>query len=537
MAYAAGNRPAECRYYSFTRNYAYDYEKAILEGRTPPTEDEWKDAMRAFYAPVAQSAHWTLLMFHDKDLIKDDNGNIIDKGLHLHGIAHYTRSLTFSAAVTRTGVTREENVQPITNKKNLTAALLYLTHSTERARKQKKYEYDVSAVEVYVAPGVNFDYRQARFGNIPESNKLEEERRRDVRLAITMLVKDGVITVEQAQMLYDMDAFKVDFDALMFNQHRTAYEKDRDEFGKRMTQWLTINQRSLTNIYVQGPSGRSKTEVAVALARYFGDGKPFHLCGTKGKDKTFDFANTYDGEKVSVLNELQGNFYEPAEFCSLFDPIHAATANSRNKDKPWYANFCINTTSVEFERFIWSCYQPYAKDNLPVGDKELSTDKEWQDHYESDENIASKICEIRRRWQIWVELTDVEENGATVPCAIIRVQKTHFPAHCFYRDADKANYAKSGIWHDFATVPLRSPSDFDWFCKQVDAALHYYYEVLHPDYYVTPWNAPKPDFHSERPFHKSTADKAFAVFDAVAYSALGIEQPVKVVDVIDVPEE
>ena len=513
------------RKYSVTRHYAYDCMAAANAGQPIPTEDEWKDQIRKQFQPDVQKAYSVVIMFHDSDVERDlDNGYIRPKPLHVHIVIHYTQAIDMSLAITRTGATSAENIRAITSKANLTKAYLYLTHSTEQARREKKFEYDVSRVEVYVRDGHSFDYRQARFGNIPDEDKLEAEQAREAQLYYTQQIVDGEMTVEEVHVRgYIQDEKHVDFDDLLWKRHRAGYEADRAEYMKRMSNEYAkpgVN-RSLSMIYIQGPTARGKTNLAEALATRWGGDRPFHSVAAQGEGKTFDFAGNYDGQDVTIVNELAPS-YRPEEFCNIFDPIHAASVNSRNYDKPWYARYCINTTSMHLEEFLWQIYLPFAKTRIPVGDKELHGDEQWQKHYESVDTVASKISEMRRRWNVWVVLSERYEY-TVIPggrkTKVITVADIHVrtdavnPNHCYYLPADQSRM-RDGIldndgkmpWIKVNSLPYRDDNDLPALVDAIEAALRQYYELN--GYAVTPWNTPRPSFAALREAKDDAASTA-----------------------------
>ena len=503
-----GTKVTRARNHAWERSYKYEAEAAARAGKPVPTQEEWREQVRndvrcrvyGWIDPSTGQVHnpvssWCDLMFHDKDFVIDEHGHASDKGLHVHGVENSKESLLLSTAINRYGVSHELNISPLDKRAYIVERLQYLAHISARAIRDGKYVYDISEVESYVGVGVTHDYRQMISGKAAELKAGETEQKLAIRREAHVAVREEGIPLEAIQRTYYAGAEnKCMFDENDWAVHRGQYEGDEREWMKAMERALSFNNRCLTTIYIEGTGEKNKSAICETYAQRKADRRGVHRVAAPGKKTTFDFADGYNGQRVTIAPESAGSSYTQGQFCDVFDPIHAGKANSRNVDKMWFAEWALLNSSRSLEEFIWGLYRDYAKeaipgkpdglDNMTEGDAMLA----WRDHYEGITSVADAIWQIRRRFALWVRL---EGDNAVI---YVRTPDTNY-RHCPYFEDEIEDALQA--WERFASVPNDgSPSSIEAICDAMDEGVKRYYAVN--GYTVTPWTCQRPDpFYGE----------------------------------------
>jgi len=249
--------------------------------------------------------------------------------------------------------------------------------------------------------------------------------------------------------------------------------------------WYQTNNRCLTNIFITGCGGLGKSTVGEYLAAEFADSRGVHKPASPGEKTTFDFAGDYSGERVTLFNEFAAAF--PVEqFLDVFDPIRATNVNSRNCDKPWFADYGIFTTSRGIEQFIYDMWSPYAKLHIDldrVKFPNLVTNQQWLNAWESsDSEVADKIRQIRRRFAVLVKL---EQGKASV---FVRLDAFNVP-HIYLYDSPQTGAEPFALFQQMP-FDVNQRTDIKNLVKLVKSAITGYYEVN--KYSITPKTVKKP---------------------------------------------
>lgn len=162
------------RNYTMQRNYEFDThdENGISDGRTI---EEWMDDIRKDWSPSKLKAKYIYLIFHKDDT--DDNGML--KGVHVHGYANFTETISQSVAIERTGCSSSKNCEEVRSKSN---ALRYMLHITEKAIKEEKYIYGEDKIEILLPDGEDKEKYRKKFHSMIKKSEEEEEIKDDKKL-------------------------------------------------------------------------------------------------------------------------------------------------------------------------------------------------------------------------------------------------------------------------------------------------------------------------------------------------------------------
>lgn len=179
---------------------------------------------------------------------------------------------------------------------------------------------------------------------------------------------------ENGDPVYSSEAIS-DISHVFWIRYRSAFQQASEEYLIQRSAYLkrdlsekpedikfsTLDDRddrNLTNIYVAGPAGTGKSQ----LAKYLGLeldtlGHGIHNAPAPSAGKTFDFTNTYSGEDVTVLNDIDAGAFEFREFFNVFDLHQRAPISSRNNDRNWFAHYAILTNSFDLGTYVHDMIQ------------------------------------------------------------------------------------------------------------------------------------------------------------------------------------
>lgn len=399
------------------RNYYYETHDDKGNLTSDITEDDWRkkvvSEVRGYMNDGNQDNGLIEIFyaFHDRDI--NDDGT--SKGLHVHFVAHFAKKRLLTSAVKFFGASSVQNCQHCYS---YVDSCRYLIHVSEKALNEMKTIYLPEIVSGWriaedggLVSTTITDFKQAMSA---KNGRRTRQQQKKVKDSCAIGVMSGNSIVSDVRDLYLQDSQHVGLSAVDYLSDKTIYERASSEWLQMITEFYQKHYCPLTSVYICGGGGTGKTSLANALARKLADSHGIHQVASAGKKTTFDFVGNYCGERVSVFNEFSTAF--PVEqFLSVFDPLNAMPVNSRNKDKLYFANYSIFTTSMQIEHFIYQLWVPYAKQNsfIPIHIREkISCERDWYFEYMNYAPVGDdKILQIRRRFPV---LVTIENSIATV---------------------------------------------------------------------------------------------------------------------------
>lgn len=466
-------------WWAVQRSYHYDTHDADGKLVSTETEDEWKARILKEWAydNPAINADFVCRIFHGRD-VEPQTGN--PKGLHAHALVHLKDGKTQTAMMAAMGVTRAQSCAPV---RTIAGAARYLIHVSEEALREKKTIYLPDEVDISEEKPGRTRLADLMSGKADAKEARSDAEKRDEWLNYyAVCLMRGELQLDEVKAAIVNDTEGVGFTVDDWKRRRAAFEVDEKEYLQQKTKYFIRQQhkRGLALLYIEGRGGAGKTTLASALAENWADARGVHIVAAPGNGTTFDFAGTYKGEKVSVFNEMSGSAFGVDQFCAVFDPKFATVANSRFEDKAWLANYCILTTSREFEGFVRDCWLPYAKEHIR-GDvlKSCETDDDWDKAYTSRPDVADKIRQVRRRFCVRVVL-----NGNGQAEIYLLNEVTNLPK---LYDRGRAYPPGQEPFVLFQTLPYndRDEASVAAVVAAITAAVEEYYR--RNNYSVTPW--------------------------------------------------
>lgn len=376
MAGEVEYKEKRARSYFAQRNYYYETHDINGKRTSNETQAEWKKRVLSEIKSVAGVKMFAMI-FHDKDVLDDGT----PKGLHVHILITFESAKTPSAAMKPLGTSSVQNTQPVRNKIH---AARYLTHISEDAINKDKHRYDKSEVICY-----NCEY--SKIVRATKKNKDGFDKAEIVAFVnhLATQVQTGEITPATADRAIINEYGE--FAQTVYRDYRNAFNDPRKRYMVETYNHMLTHGRTLRTTYISGIGRIGKTRLAEAMAWLLSNDKAdhsYHKSAANGDDLTFDPFGGYDGQNVSVFNELNPTVFNKRQFFDTFDPHTVAVANSRNHDKVWLAKFALLTYTSNLDSWIHDLLV-YSKGATKRYDLQTSSQLKYNHNYQVDYEQAA----------------------------------------------------------------------------------------------------------------------------------------------------
>lgn len=388
-----------------TAQRSYDYDVHYYDEETgekhlkenAPTEEEWKQQIIDEYSKIGEKSLFCYFIFHDNDIL--ENGKM--KPLHVHVVMKFKNAKRIGALKKQLGISRVENISKV---KTYKGALNYLLHITKQARNDGKFVYSQRDLFMF-GEEVNSDskYKYAHFNNLT-SNDSDDS---DAKEEIEKMLQEAVYDVRMNGTFYDAQDIcgKFPGDEVMainiYYNYKYKLDYAEADYFKQLAKKRASEGRELTTVSVNGAGGSGKTTLVTSIANRLADERGIHTAPAKSEDKTYDPFNTYDYEKVSILNEIEAGTFNPREFMNQFDPHHYSPISSRTKDVHWLADYVFLTTSEDVRQLRNGMFR-YSKGGSRIIDDDMGElsvkdiDKYKDEAYQFTRRIKHNIEIIKK---------------------------------------------------------------------------------------------------------------------------------------------
>lgn len=366
---------AKSRFRSFVIQRSYDYDVTVYDEETgekhipddAPTPDEWMDKIIDQFKKEGAKADYYYFIFHDADYLPD--GTL--KSLHVHIVIHFKNPRTVGAVYKAFGVSRFEN---ISKAKSIKGALKYLLHITPQAINDGKTVYGMDKLyfggeDLKQEEYANNDDVYSHYKELINDNKNQEEAEEKrvqkqviarCKSLLTDIATKGTAPGEWLETLWEDFEDYEDIVSDVYVNYKKKFQEMEKEYFYRLTQKKKREGRDLRNIFVSGEGNSLKSSVAKEIALRYADGRGYHIASPPSDGKTYDFVSLYKNEKVSILNEMVSDAFNPREFMNVFDDFQIGSVSSRFKDINWLADKTVMTTSDTFSEFRSNTFRYHA---------------------------------------------------------------------------------------------------------------------------------------------------------------------------------
>lgn len=460
-----------------------------------PTVDEWKKQVLAQWTDFEKlEADECLIAFHDLDM-HPDTGEA--KPLHAHGVIHFVNAHSEQAVAELMHVSGRKNCQHC---KNYSGSVQYLIHVTQDAINEEKHIYPVETIQGFALDEnkekVQLTREEIQHRMVRKTSKKKQEDEQ-VKSELIADVMEGRKTIPEVREVYKTDEVGIGLNLLKFQKDKSMYVSAEREYLEECARFYQSHNHPMSLIYITGNGGLGKNQLAMEIANMLADGRGVHMVGAPGKSTTFDFAGTYNGQKVSFVDEAKPEAMHLEQFLSVFDSLHAKTVNSRHYEKAYFPDAAIFAASMPIEKFAYQLWKPYAQVNaqLPTHIRHrlltASSEADWHREYIMSPggfDIGNKFYQFRRRFAVYVVLNDnhtadvyVLDNKANPPYSLL-FKDPLFPQQQPFVRRYSCIYDVRG---DYATFAKQCHQ----LAKLVLEAADYYYTF---NGFIKPSDCPKP---------------------------------------------
>lgn len=369
FVYSELHQTKRFRGFRLQRNYEYEREQ------TNETQDEWRKriAEEMEYIFNTQKIEYMAYIFHDKDFLEDGS----PKPLHVHVDVRFENARMMPSIAKLFRVSRSSNIENI---KSYVDSARYLIHVSEKAINEQKHIYQVDEVVCF---NCNMKEMMRREG---EAEK-RTEGLNDFVATLGRQIREGEITKDDAEKEIVLNYGEADW-----RKVRQSFDIDEEEYLAKLGKKAMIDGLNRTLVYGSGLGGIGKSSTMRLVSQRFIDSRGVHKVSVGGRDLTFDFAGTYNGEKVTIADDLDSSYFHYRDFFGMFDPHEYAPSKSRNKDKHWLAEKCFVTNNIPLGEWVFNLIYYSNKDmQRPTSEKTLSM------------NAIPMIWQALRRFAFWLE--------------------------------------------------------------------------------------------------------------------------------------
>ena len=382
------------RGFVFQRSYDYDIHDADGNVVRDISPEEWVKEVTDQWEEVFEDAEHGAYIVHDKDILPKTGD---PKPVHIHGVLKFKNARYVGSTMEALGLSRVENCQ---RPKAYAGAYRYLTHITEDAIQDQKHIYSVDEVKVF---GKKSYIELIQRASSPKADEKAE--------ALEYVEECHALIQEGEMMAIDVleglrERFSISVAQATWRSHQRYLEGDEDTYVDLVAK-KAKGHRNLTTYMIMGQSGSGKTTIARAMAERLGGRRGYHIVSAEGRT-TFDMVSTYRGEKVSVLDEVEGSSFNFRQFLSVFDPYHQPSVSSRNKDKAWLAEHAFFTYAEGFEEWIYGmlAYSKGGSERLDIQDED-----EKRHDLNHDKKTESEYRQIVRRFKYVMDIKPIKDTN------------------------------------------------------------------------------------------------------------------------------
>lgn len=357
------------RGYYIQLNYEYEYNATGI------SEEDWREKVTTEWLDLYDSgtADYVVFIFHDKD-IKDGK----PVGLHAHMVIRFKNPRYQTAVMELLNTSSLQNTQPIRRYSGATQYLLHANSQSVQSTKKHIYGQD------------ELIYRGIEPRELMQGTGSKKVNRDDLKDRVAELGKQirmGELTI------VDVENIIVDeFGERYWRAERADFKVDEEEYLAILGRRAVLEGFDRQTFYVSGPSSIGKSTTMTKVAARLADSRGIHPISSGGRDLTFDFAGTYNGEKVTLADDMDSSAFHERDFFNMFDPHIYSPTKSRNKDKHWLSKYVFITNTDHLPYWIFKLIYYSSR-------RYQSMHSEYSLSY----NALPSIYQSARRFKYWFQ--------------------------------------------------------------------------------------------------------------------------------------
>lgn len=406
------NNTTRYRTYNGMINYDFFRKDKTGEIEHDLTKTQFKELVIAELSKE-QSVDYFCLIAHNRDILDDESGTI--KPYHVHFTVRYKNARTMNSVINSLEKVKLSS-RNLTATQSVASSLLYLTHTTAQAIKEKKTRYEVSELSIFSENHFldqsekELWYRNKISGSVGQTSKKFDEQPliidvyREIQTGYVPTDKNLITLIKSYKELYTLSEDEI----LMFiRKHRKQFILDRQSYLDDYVRHKREQGKNHKLIYITGSGGIGKTLLAQNIAErittrnYKNQDKQDVVFESSSSGKNADLLNQYENEPISIFDDLNVSSFDNVQhFLKLFEKNIVPLIQSRYNNKWFLSDYSLITKSESAESFINNVYQlngNYSELNLR---QQVLRRFSLIIEIEKDKFIIKRVCRDKESFEI-----------------------------------------------------------------------------------------------------------------------------------------
>ena len=313
---------------------------------------------------------WFCLVAHNRDILDEETGTL--KPYHIHFIIRFENARTINSILNSLSQIKisERNISAT---QSVASSLLYLTHTTPQAIKEKKIRYEISELSIFAENHFlnqlekELWYRNKISGSVGQISKKFDET--PLIIDIYKEIQQGFIPTDNNLLnlikyyhsLYQLSEEEI---LVFIRKNRKQFQLDRESYIQDYIRTKKTQRKAHKLIYINGLGGIGKSLLAQHISEklfnksYQNQDKQDLLFESSSSGKNSDLLNQYELQPLSIFDDLNINsFSNTQHFLKLFEKNSVPLIQSRYNNKYFFSDYSLITKSESAESFINSIYR------------------------------------------------------------------------------------------------------------------------------------------------------------------------------------
>lgn len=266
------------RYRTFNGMLNYDYFRKNENGKIENTLSE-TDFKELVISEIAKenSIDWFCLVSHNRDILDEESGTL--KPYHIHFIIRFENARTINSILNSLSKVKisERNLSAA---QSVASSLLYLTHTTSQAIKEKKTRYEISELSIFAENHFlnqsekELWYRNKISGSLGQISKKFDET--PLIIDIYKEIQQGFIPtdnnlinlIKSYHSVYQLSEEEI---LIFIRKNRKQFQLDRESYIQDYIRTKKVQGKNHKLIYTNGCGGIGKSLLAQHISEKLSD--------------------------------------------------------------------------------------------------------------------------------------------------------------------------------------------------------------------------------------------------------------------------
>lgn len=359
------------RYRTFNGMINYDYFRKNEKGKIENilSETDFKELVISEIAKE-NSINWFCLVAHNRDILDEESETL--KPYHIHFIIRFENARTINSVLNSLSKVKisERNISAA---QSVASSLLYLTHTTPQAIREKKTRYEISELSIFAENHFlnqsekELWYRNKISGSVGQISKKFDETPliidiyKEIQQGFIPTDKNLLNLIKSYHSLYQLSEEEI---LVFIRKNRKQFQLDRESYIQDYVRTKKSQGKAHKLIYINGLGGIGKSLLAQHISEklfnksYPNQDKHDLIFESSSSGKNSDLLNQYELQPISIFDDLNINsFSNTQHFLKLFEKNIVPLIQSRYQNKYFFSEYSFITKSEPIKTFISSIYR------------------------------------------------------------------------------------------------------------------------------------------------------------------------------------